>query len=67
MIGDDIVITIVRIGAYVVRVGIDAPANIDIHREEIWESIQAEKNCMDCDCREEAGSDGHDANATDGI
>lgn len=37
LIGDDIVITIVRIGPDAVRVGIDAPSDVNIVREEIDE------------------------------
>lgn len=46
-IGDDIKITIcVDNGGKEVRVGIDAPKNIPIHREEIYERIQLQKKEM---------------------
>lgn len=35
LIGDDVVVTIVRIGPNNVRVGIDAPRNLNIVREEL--------------------------------
>lgn len=35
LIGDDIAITIVRIGAVTVHIGIDAPAEVRIVREEL--------------------------------
>ena len=35
LIGDDVVITIVRIGPNSVRVGVDAPSSVNIAREEI--------------------------------
>jgi carbon storage regulator len=42
-IGEDIMITIVRIGPNVVRVGIDAPKEMAIVREEILRPIDASK------------------------
>jgi len=43
MIGDDIVITVVDIRGDKVRLGIDAPPQIPIHREEVYQAIQREK------------------------
>lgn len=42
MIGDDIVITIVDIRGDKVRLGIDAPSAIPVHRQEVYEAIQRE-------------------------
>lgn len=42
MIGDDIVITIVDIRGDKVRIGIQAPTNVPVHREEIYEAIKRE-------------------------
>lgn len=42
MIGDGIVITVVEIRDRKVRLGIDAPAGVVIHREEILRKIQRE-------------------------
>lgn len=42
LIGEDIVITVVRIGDGKVRLGIDAPRSVPIHREEIAEAIARE-------------------------
>ena len=39
-IGDDVVLTIVRIGPNTVRVGIDAPRDTDIVREELLGDTQ---------------------------
>ena len=43
MIGDDIEIKIVDVRGDRVRLGITAPANVSIHRKEIWEAIQRQK------------------------
>ena len=42
MIGDNIVITIVDIRGDKVRIGIQAPSNVPVHREEIYEAIKRE-------------------------
>lgn len=42
MIGDDVVITIVDIRGDKVRLGIDAPQHIPVHRQEVYEAIQRE-------------------------
>ena len=42
MIGDNIVITIVDIRGDKVRLGIQAPTNVPVHREEIYEAIKRE-------------------------
>jgi carbon storage regulator len=42
MIGDNIVVTIVDIRGDKVRLGIQAPAEIPVHRQEVYEAIQRE-------------------------
>lgn len=41
-IGDDIVIKVVELDNRHVKLGIDAPKNISVNREEIYQRIQAE-------------------------
>ena len=43
MIGDDIEITIVDIRGEKVRLGINAPAHIPVHRKEVYDAIKREK------------------------
>lgn len=42
MIGDDIVVTIVDIRGDKVRLGINAPQDVPVHRQEVFEAIQRE-------------------------
>lgn len=40
MIGHRIVVTVLSIGRDQVRLGIEAPADVEVHREEVYRSIQ---------------------------
>ncbi len=42
MIGENIILTIVDIRGDKVRLGIDAPSEIPVHRREVYEAIQRE-------------------------
>ena len=43
MIGDDIEITVVDIRGEKVRLGINAPAHVPVHRKEVYDAIKREK------------------------
>lgn len=44
IIGHDIVVTVSRVKGDEVRLGIEAPKEVPVHREEVYARIQAEEN-----------------------
>ena len=44
MVGDDVTITVLGVKGNQVRLGVNAPRDVAVHREEIYQKIQSEKS-----------------------
>lgn len=40
LIGDDVTLTVIEVRGARVRLGIDAPKHVRIHRMEVWQTIE---------------------------
>lgn len=45
-IGDDITVIVVEVRGDKVRLGIEAPKDVPVHRDEVFQAIQRGKECQ---------------------
>ncbi len=46
-IGDDVTVKILGTSGIQARIGIDAPKDVEVYREEVFQQIQAERSVKD--------------------
>ena len=51
VIGDDVTVTVLSVKGNQVRIGIDAPRDVSVNREEIYQRILKEKQALNGDDR----------------
>jgi carbon storage regulator len=50
MIGDEVTVTVLGVKGGQIRLGINAPRSVTVHREEIYERIKREEQSQTADC-----------------
>jgi carbon storage regulator len=50
VVGDEVIVTVLSVKGNQVRIGIAAPRNVAVHREEIYERVQRERLSAGDEC-----------------
>lgn len=58
MIGDNVTVTVLGVKGNQVRIGVNAPRDVAVHREEIFDRIKREEAGGDADGNAEGNDDG---------
>lgn len=54
VIGNDIVLTIIEIRGDKCRIGVEAPRDVPVHRQEVFDAIQRQKQSQTAEANEAA-------------
>ena len=65
VINNDITIVVVEIRGDKVRLGVDAPKEVPVHRREVYDAIRRNSHPDDASAEETQASENHSANDTD--
>jgi carbon storage regulator len=66
MIGNDVTVTVLGVKGNQVRVGVNAPRDVAVHREEIFERIKREEHDGSATARTGVATNGHANSDHDG-
>ena len=60
MVGDEVTVTVLGVKGNQVRIGVNAPKEVSVHREEIYQRIQREKGGHSSASERDMGNDDYE-------